>query len=325
MQQRFGVIPGFDLEKYRESIKECYGYLKLNVLDSTDQQYRLRLWKMFIPQLVREALPPSRYELPKESQQRLEVTKQTESDLSSNSTEQDYEKYLQQPIYSVLQLLMDEKYQRVVVLGDPGSGKSTLLQWLALQWAEEPTGQLPLLIELREYTRDRVKSASFVEFFHQGTRTIYKLNQLDLDQQLRSGSALVMFDALDEVVSPDDRQAVITEIINFSNEYDKAKIVITSRIIGYNAEYLRAAEFRHLTLQDLNQSQIWNFIDKWYELALGGDPEREKLIVRLKDAIESSSAIAELARNPLLLTMMAILNRRQELPRDRTELYDQAS
>lgn len=120
MQQRFGVIPGFDLEKYRESIKECYGYLKLNVLDSTDQQYRLRLWKMFIPQLVREALPPSRYELPKESQQRLEVTKQTESDLSSNSTEQDYEKYLQQPIYSVLQLLMDEKYQRVVVLGDPG-------------------------------------------------------------------------------------------------------------------------------------------------------------------------------------------------------------
>ena len=220
---------------------------------------------------------------------------------------------------------MDEKYQRVVVLGDPGSGKSTLLQWLALQWAEEPTGQLPLLIELREYTRDRVKSASFVEFFHQGTRTIYKLNQLDLDQQLRSGSALVMFDALDEVVSPDDRQAVITEIINFSNEYDKAKIVITSRIIGYNAEYLRAAEFRHLTLQDLNQSQIWNFIDKWYELALGGDPEREKLIARLKDAIESSSAIAELARNPLLLTMMAILNRRQELPRDRTELYDQAS
>jgi energy-coupling factor transporter ATP-binding protein EcfA2 len=324
LQQR-EVNPGFDLEKYRESIKECYGYLKLNVLDSTDQQYRLRLWKMFIPQLVREALPPSRYELPKGNQQEFEATKSGEIDHLSNYIKQNYQKYLQQPLYSVLQLLADEKYRFVVVLGDPGSGKSTLLQWLALQWAEEPTEQLPLVIELREYTRDRVNPANFLEFFHRGTRTIYKLNQLELDRKLRSGTALVMFDALDEVVNPDDRQAIIREIINFSNEYDKIKIIITSRIVGYNAEHLREAGFRHLTLQELSQSQIWKFIDKWYELALGNDPEREKLVVRLKDAIENSSAIEELAKNPLLLTMMAILNRRQELPRDRTELYDQAS
>src|SRR5271157_1947670 len=38
-----------------------------------------------------------------------------------------------------------------------------------------------------------------------------------------------------------------------------------------------------------------------------------------------SRAIAELAGNPLLLTMMAILNRNQELPRDRAELYQQAA
>ena len=43
---------------------------------------------------------------------------------------------------------------------------------------------------------------------------------------------------------------------------------------------------------------------------------------RLQRAIDSSKAIKELAGNPLLLTMMAILNRNQELPRDRPELYE---
>jgi predicted NACHT family NTPase len=42
-------------------------------------------------------------------------------------------------------------------------------------------------------------------------------------------------------------------------------------------------------------------------------------------AIRDSKSIRELAGNPLLLTMMAILNRNQELPRDRPELYNQAS
>jgi predicted NACHT family NTPase len=95
--------------------------------------------------------------------------------------------------------------------------------------------------------------------------------------------------------------------------------------VGYNPERLRDAEFRHLTLQDLEPKQIQEFIEKWYELALGNDPDREMLQKRLQDAIDNSKSIAELAGNPLLLTMMAILNRRQELPRDRAELYDQAS
>ena len=55
------------------------------------------------------------------------------------------------------------------------------------------------------------------------------------------------------------------------------------------------------------------------------DPDKNPLKQRLKDAIENSKAIQNLSDNPLLLTMMAVLNRRQELPRDRADLYDQAS
>jgi predicted NACHT family NTPase len=53
--------------------------------------------------------------------------------------------------------------------------------------------------------------------------------------------------------------------------------------------------------------------------------EGKKKQDRLQQAIEESPAIRQLAGNPLLLTMMAILNRNQELPRNRAELYSQAS
>jgi hypothetical protein len=38
------------------------------------------------------------------------------------------------------------------------------------QWAEQPTPELPLLRELREYIRDHANPLSFLEFFHKGTR-----------------------------------------------------------------------------------------------------------------------------------------------------------
>jgi len=319
------IIPSFDLAQYRESLRECYGYLKLHVLDSTDEQYRLRLWNIFIPQMVREALPPSRYDLPKEFQRRLRDGGDIEADFSDKDGERYRQSYLQKPARDVLEVLQDRDYPYAVILGDPGSGKSTLLQYLALQWAEAPTPDLPLLVELRDYVQDDSKPSSFLEFFHQGTRSIQHLNQQDLHAQLKSGGALVLFDGLDEVFDPDRRQGAITEIIRFTNEYPDVRVVVTSRIIGYNPERLRDAEFRHLTLQDFDKEKIQEFIQKWHEFALGNDSDREMLERRLQTAIDESQALTELAGNPLLLTMMAILNRRQELPRDRAELYDQAS
>lgn len=75
--------------------------------------------------------------------------------------------------------------------------------------------------------------------------------------------------------------------------------------------------FRHFTIQSLNEEEIREFIDRWYHLSMGNDPDRIRLKKRLRDAIAESKAIRNLADNLLLLTMMAILNQRQELPRDR--------
>lgn len=78
-------------------------------------------------------------------------------------------------------------------------------------------------------------------------------------------------------------------------------------------------------LQDLDQVQIDAFIQKWHGLAYEDTGLGKKKQQLLQRAVGDSAAIRQLAGNPLLLTMMAVLNRTQDLPRDRAELYEQCT
>ena len=314
------ISPGFDVARYRESLQTSYGYLKLSTIDTTDQQYRVRLWRMFIEQTVREDI-----------RQTSEVLKTSEV----SEEEHDRREYFQQPSRKVLSIVgaLHATPLQAVILGDPGAGKSTLLQYLALEWVESQTSEvletsevsarLPLLIELREYAL--AQTNSFLDFLHRGRGVDWQFDQQQLHQYLQEHPTLVMFDGLDEVFDRPTQAAITDDIIRFAQQYPHAQILITSRIIGYNPERLQHAGFRHFTIQPLDTDEIHAFIDRWYTLALGNDPDKPRLVTRLKDAIANSTAIQNLADNPLLLTMMAILNRRQELPRDRVSLYKQAS
>ena len=329
------VQPEFDLRKHQEGILERYGNLNLESLDSRGYAYNeLKLWKVFIPQNVRECQEylPRVFEIPKEHQKRLKEKGDLERELSDEQLARYRETYLQQSPRSVLEVVKDNRFKYLVVLGDPGSGKSTLLQFLALEWArlsrlDLPTHPIPLLIELRAYSRNREakECRDFLEFFHKGTGIVCRLPQQELHQRLKVGNFLVMFDGLDEIFDKGRREEVITDIHRFTNDYPNLRVIVTSRVIGYKAQKLRDAQFRHFMLEDLEQKQIDEFIQNWHDLTYPDGAEKTRKRERLKKSISQSSAIAQLAANPLLLTMMAILNRHQELPRDRVELYNQAS
>ncbi|MEH1968957.1 HEAT repeat domain-containing protein [Nostoc sp.] len=331
-----GVIVDFNLVRYQEGIRERYGNLKLDSLDTSGYAYNeLKLWRIFTAQNVREAhqVLPQVHELPKEHLRRLRESNQVEAEVELEELERHKRVYFEQPIRSVLDVVNKKQdYKYLVILGDPGSGKSTLLQFLALNWAESPLDNvislpIPLLIELRTYMRRREDKEcnNFLEFFHNCSGAVHHLNQLELDKQLKAGNALVMFDGLDEVFDPGDREDVITDIHRFTNDYPDVQVIVTSRIIGYKPQRLLNAEFRHFILQDLDSEQIQDFINRWHELTFTDAVDKVRKRERLQRGIQASKSIAELAGNPLLLTMMAILNRNQELPRDRATLYDQAS
>ncbi|TAD95895.1 MAG: NACHT domain-containing protein, partial [Oscillatoriales cyanobacterium] len=275
---------------------------------------------------------PQAYEIPKEHQRRLEDSDRLEA-IALENLEKYRHGYFSGPIVSVLDVINDKSnYPYIVILGDPGAGKSTVLQYLALTWARSPLNSvtslpIPLLIELRIYIRNLESGhcQNFLEFCHKNSGFICDLNQHQLHEQLKTGEAVVMFDGLDEIFDSGKREDVITAIHRFTNEYPRVRVIVTSRIIGYKPQRLQDAQFHHFILQDLNPAQIQDFVQRWHDLTFTDVREKVRISQRMKKALEYSSTIQDLARNPLLLTIMAILNRSQELPRDRAELYNQAS
>jgi predicted NACHT family NTPase len=333
------VVPDFDLSRYRQGLIKAYDELNLDALDTDGYNYGLKLWRMFVPQDVREAndLSPEVYQITEANLKLLQDKNQLEAVGVSLEKVEIYRQYQQQAKRSVLELIeqLTEKY--TVILGKPGSGKSTLLRYIALQWARQestPLSQeeLPLLIELRTYINNckEKRCGNFLEYLHQGTGVsggLLEQHQLKEWLEHPQRKSLVMFDGLDEVLDTSDRNAVIQDIINFSTTYPNVRILVTSRINGYKIQQLRSAGFNHFMLQDLEFHQIDWFIDEWHKLAFRNKDEAEgqRKRDRLKTSIRTSGAFRELAGNPLLLTMMAILNRKQELPKSRPDLYEDAS
>nr|WP_238845550.1 hypothetical protein [Nostoc edaphicum] len=156
-----GVIVDFNLVKYQEGIRERYGNLKLDSLDTSGYAYNeLKLWRIFTAQNVREThqVLAQVHELPKEHLRRLRESDQVEAELELEELERHKRVYFEQPIRSVLDVVNKKQdYKYIVILGDPGSGKSTLLQFLALNWAESPLDNVTALASVMRYNKLKYK------------------------------------------------------------------------------------------------------------------------------------------------------------------------
>jgi hypothetical protein len=182
---------------------------------------------------------------------------------------------------------------------------------------------LPLLIELRDYASRRAKGEvnGILDYLSRAESLRCRLDPEALDYWLRHNRTQMLFDGLDEVFDPALRQEVTTAIHRFADDYPAAQIVVSSRLIGFPHERWRQEGYRPFMLQELDQEQTDLFLRRWHQLAYDDDSKGERKRASLMEAIRQSPAIQQLAGNPLLLTLMAILNRSQELPRDRGELY----
>src|SRR5262249_17100774 len=123
----------------------------------------------------------------------------------------------------------------------------------------------------------------------------------------------------DEVFDPEERRRVIDQFQIFARRFPHARIVVTSRIAGYERTALGTAGFHHYTLLPLTLSQIRNFADSWYRYYTleGTDHTAQGLVQRIAE----SPRMLDLAGNPLLLTMMAVIYKDRDLPTERWRLY----
>ncbi|MBI4783099.1 MAG: NACHT domain-containing protein [Oscillatoriophycideae cyanobacterium NC_groundwater_1537_Pr4_S-0.65um_50_18] len=155
-------------------------------------------------------------------------------------------------------------HSKLMVLGKPGSGKTTFLQFLALQYTQIQTQQIPIYISLRQFAADARKRADFrLEPYIAQQWGAYGLTQDQIEMLLQQGKALVLLDGLDEVTLADSHE-VHTQIQVFAETYAANSIVLTSRIAAQ--EYCFRG-FTAVEIADFDPDQITTAVHKWFAAA----------------------------------------------------------
>ncbi|MCB0062549.1 MAG: SUMF1/EgtB/PvdO family nonheme iron enzyme [Caldilineaceae bacterium] len=260
-----------------------------------------------------------------------------------------------QPL-SVLQALI--RSPRMVLLGAPGSGKSTLVHYLAYclanhhlspaagwlerhlpNWPTQWQSLLPIAISLRELgawiqsegitqRNSRLLLDYLQHWLHQRVLDEF---YFVLKEHLRRGEALLLLDGFDELPDEIRLQRQLKEMIgDLPAAFPTTPMLVTCRVLSYRTSHwqLDEQEWPIFELADLTDSQIRHFIADWYQLmtslqVIAGSPHPSDVLSdRLQRAVFRPDLL-RLARNPLLLTVMALVHTHKgQLPDARALLFE---
>ncbi len=240
----------------------------------------------------------------------------------------------------------------LVLLGEPGGGKSTFVNfvglclaqarvgqagWLAQLGSEWPHGALlPIRIVLREFAawlaqqpqlRDRNSPAPWHTWLaEQYGATVANA----LRAEIADGRAVLLLDGLDEVPSGAEGQPlaqVMRLIPLLAKTAASSRILLTCRVLDYQQPRRQLASWHTETLIPFSDELRHEFIGRWYAVLarldrpLNGDAD--ELCERLRAEVRQRPELRRLAGNPLLLTMMTLLNAYEgRLPEERVRLYE---
>ena len=236
-------------------------------------------------------------------------------------------------------------YRRLAVIAPPGAGKTTLLQHLTLAYAlrehhrHDAPDFIPVLLYLRNFRERIVKENATLTLPQlicdriQQIPTVKKLKPEPdwLEKQLIAGNVLVMLDGLDEVADATERATVSAWVNRAMTDYGQSAFILTSRPDGYKSAPVERVG-TVLAVLPFNADEIRQFVTNWYlQTEIRSRAGRDTPAVRAKarenakeliEKILEKRAIAEMACNPLLVTMIATVHYcGSALPGRRVELY----
>lgn len=218
---------------------------------------------------------------------------------------------------------------RWTIQGDPGAGKTTQLRHLAMERAREARDELrqgrlgaariPIFValavlDLRSAIQPDADAITVAVEDH-GQHAVARHPPALLEAALRwavgAGRALLLLDGFDEV-RPESVESMRRRIATIERSSPAACIVVTSRRFGYVAPNERFGELELLPLSPASQRDLlsrWNL-----------SPER---IDAVMTQVAGRPALQDMAGNPFVLTLMALLARESDepLPAKRVALY----
>jgi len=215
-------------------------------------------------------------------------------------------------VYNDLQTAL-VRHPRILLIGPPGIGKSTALRQLALESATDES-RLPIYIPLRNYADAELE---IIDLIARQFRLVGITNERETAiELLRSGRAMILLDAVDEVLNTQERERLLEQVRSLCAEHPLSSWVITSRSPLNDAEL---QGFSVLAVEELSDTQIERFVRLWY----GNDTSNA---TRLLSSIGEVAALGTMARNPLLLTIIcSTFDEQRTLPRSSAKLLESAT
>ncbi|MHC4116594.1 MAG: HEAT repeat domain-containing protein [Planctomycetota bacterium] len=212
--------------------------------------------------------------------------------------------------------------KRAVILGDPGFGKTWLLRNEARRHACKAIGHLEKNIQtldeivlpmycrlsdlacsqgtLQEALADRVVEE------HSSAFRCFVL------EKLYTCRCVLLLDAWDEVP---DKLPLKKRIDAFARQFTNPRIVLTSRKFGYETTLPPLPKAKELELLSFRWSQVEAFVRVWFG---EDDKAASSFLARLKQRRQ----VKNLAKIPLMLSMICRTCQDGNLPSRRSELYE---
>ncbi|MEL6989314.1 MAG: NACHT domain-containing protein, partial [Bacteroidota bacterium] len=241
------------------------------------------------------------------------------------------------------------RYRQLVVLALGGYGKTTLLRYITLIYAKRlhytkgVPRLIPFLIYLRQWRKILAEenAPDLPQFLCNHFIPDFGLREKPLlawiEGLLRKGKALILLDGFDEM--PQEARKTVSKWFGRQLQaYPESVFLLTSRPGGYR-DY-EAAEYpkTKLYVEPFSPDKVKEFISKWYFCQERSYRDKSdtnmdaiKAIVEerttdLLEEIKQREELENMAKNPLLLNMIATHHRfyhGSELPRRRSELYQE--
>ena len=214
-----------------------------------------------------------------------------------------------------------ERYDKLMVLGQPGVGKTTFLKYLAIECSRGnfQSDRVPIFVPLKRFaeTEGMPGLLDYIaeEWISWGVNRKRTEAKSTLELVLLAGRGLVLLDGLDEV-REEDSDRIIREIQNCANRFDTCQFVATCRIAAREYTF---SQFCEVEVAAFQNEQIRAFATRWFDI------KQLDFSEDFLAQLEAKPTIKELATNPLLLTLLCLeFEDSGDFPADRAELYQRA-